>query len=96
MVTTGTGMPMTNGPEEEQAGAGATGGSGLPAEEQDLGATGGAGGTAGAEGAQAALREEEARIRVDMEKTRLARTPEDVAAHQERLPLICERPRKRR
>jgi hypothetical protein len=98
METTGTGTPSAMGPTGEQAGAGVTGGSGPPAGGQDLGATADAGNTAGAGGAQeaqeaaaAALREEEAQIRADMETTRLNRTPEDIAAHQERIRSIHER-----
>jgi hypothetical protein len=54
MATAGTGTPSTNGPEGEQAGAGVTGGSGLPTEGQDLEATASTGGAARAEGAQVA------------------------------------------
>jgi hypothetical protein len=54
MATTGTGTSSTNGPKEEQAGTGVAGGSGLPAEGQDLGATAGAGGAARAKEAQVA------------------------------------------
>ncbi len=43
------------------------------------------------EAAAAALREKEARIRADMETTRLTRTPEDIAARQERIRSIRER-----
>jgi hypothetical protein len=95
MATTGTGTPSANEPNEDQAGVGATAGRGLPADGQDMGATAGTGGTAGAEGAQdsaaATLREEEALIRADMEKSRLSWTPEDIAARQEKLCLIQER-----
>jgi hypothetical protein len=95
MATTNTGTPSTNEPIENQAGADVAAGGGLPEDGQDMGATVGAGGTAGGEGAQeaaaAALREEEARIRVDLETTRPTRNPEDIAARQEKLRSIRER-----
>ncbi len=89
---TGTGTPSANEPNEDQTGVGVTVGGVLPADGQDMGATAGTGDTFGAEGAReaaaAALREEEAWIRADMETTRLNRTPEDIVARQEKLRLI--------
>jgi hypothetical protein len=71
MATSGTGTPSANEPKEDQTGVGATVGGGPPADGQDMGATTGASDTAGAQEAQeaaaASLREEEARIRADME-----------------------------
>jgi hypothetical protein len=95
MATSGTGTPSANEPKEDQTGVGSTVGGGPPADGQDLGATTGASDTAGAQEAQeaaaAALREEEARIRADMETSRLSRFTGDVSARQEIIRSIRER-----
>jgi hypothetical protein len=96
----GTGVLSANEPNENQTGVGVTSGGSLPADGRDMGATVDTSDTAGAEEAReaaaAALREEEARIRANMETARLTRTPEDIAARQEKLRVIRERRRQRR
>jgi hypothetical protein len=95
MATSGTGTPSANEPNEDQTGVGVTVGGGLPADGRDMGATTGTRDTAGAEEAReaaaAAPREEEARIRADMETQRLSRTPEDIATRQEKIRSLRDR-----
>ncbi len=98
MATSGTGTPLANEPNDDQTGVGVTVGGSLPTDGQDMGATAGTSDTAGAEEAQAAReaalaaqRDEEAQKRADLEARRSTRTPDDVAARQEKLRVISER-----
>ncbi len=73
----------------------ATVGGGPPADGRDMGATTGADDTAGTQEAQeaaaAALRAEEARMRADMETSRLSRSTGDTSARQEMIRSIRKR-----
>ena len=84
MATPGSGPPSANEPKEDQIVVSATDGGGPPADGQDMGATTDAGDTAGTQEAQeaaaAALREEEAPTRADMETSRLSRSTGDTSA----------------
>jgi hypothetical protein len=98
MVTAGTGMPSTNEPIEDQTGVDVVVHGGLPADGQELGAAADTGDTARVEEAQAAreaaaaaLRDKETRKRADLEAGGSTCTPEDIAAHQEKLSVIQER-----
>ena len=95
MATPGSGPPSANEPKEDQIVVSATDGGGPPAERGDMGATTGAGDTAGAreaqEAAAAALREEDARTRVDMDTSRLSRSTGDTSARQEMIRSIRAR-----
>jgi hypothetical protein len=95
MATSGTGTPSANEPKEDQIVVSATVGGGPPADGRNMGATTGASDTAGAQEAQeaaaAALREEEARIRANMETSRLSRSTGDISACQEMIRSIRER-----
>ena len=92
MATPGSGQPSANEPKEDQIVVSATDGGGPPAEGGDMGATAGAGDTAGARDAQeaaaAALREEDARTRADMETSRLSQSTRDTSARQEMIRSI--------
>jgi hypothetical protein len=95
MATSGSGPPSANEPKEDQIVVSATVGGSPPTEGQDMGATTGAGDTAGTQEAQeaaaAALREEEARMRADMETSRLSRSTGDTSTRQEMIRSIRER-----
>jgi hypothetical protein len=95
MATSGSGPPSANEPKEDQIVVTATVGGGPPTDGRDMGATTGAGDTAGTQEAQeaaaAALREEEARMRANMETSRLSRSTGDTSARQEMIRLIRER-----
>jgi hypothetical protein len=95
MATSGSGPPLAEEPKEDQIVVSATVGGGPPADEGDMGATTGTGDTAGAQEAQeaaaAALREEEARMRADMETSRLSRSTGDTSARQEMIRSIRAR-----
>ena len=95
MATPGSGPPSANEPKEDQIVVSATDGGGPPAEGGDMGATTGAGDTAGAweaqEAAAAALREEDARTRADLETSRLSRSTGDTSARQEMIRSIRAR-----
>ncbi len=88
MAMSGTGTPSANEPNEHQTGVSVTVGGGFPVDGRDMGAT--TVDTVGAEevreAAAAALREEEARIRADMETKRLSRTPEWAAGGTSHIP----------
>ncbi len=95
MATSGSGPLSANEPKEDQIVVSATVGGGPPAEGRDMGATTGAGDTAGAQEAQeaaaATLREEEARVRADIETSRLSRSTGDSSARQEMIRSIRAR-----
>ena len=95
MAATGSGPPSANEPKEDQIVVSATDGGGPPTDGGDMGATTGAGDTAGAreaqEAAAAPLREEEARMRADMETSRLSRSTGDASARQDMIRSIRAR-----
>jgi hypothetical protein len=94
MATSGSGPPLTSESKEDQIVVGATVGSSPPADGRDMGAKTGASDTSGTQEAQeaaaAALREEEARMRANMETSRLSWSTGDTSARQEMIRSICE------
>jgi hypothetical protein len=95
MATSGSGPPSASESKEDQIVVSVTVGGSPPADGRDMGATTGASDTAGTQEAQkaaaAALREEEARMRANMETSRLYQSTGDTSARQEMIRSIRER-----